>query len=767
MLMMMTVMKKRIRIIASFIFACCLAGCSRDDVTPDLPSAETITVNVDVVLPATVQAQWQDAIDWALDNLAKAQQKQKQVVRLNLRYHDEDTEDLDRLGYELTHPEDGVDSCHAIIGPYHSSNANDLLQYAYQTRLPVVMPTCTSAELQRTNARNTYAWFLTESDITQCEIMLSAAQAFKASDVALIYTDDLYGRSFLDWFAYYATERGINVADPGVYAYKHGDDLNPFLNELARGAQGDYIMVLVALSDAADYKAVCDQVVSFVDDGTGAKWGVSMRTICADTSLDDNVLNAPDFYSFNIGVTPYGSMNCGFPQAYRGRFMESPYNGSAQIYDALTIIALGAAYRAASPGSCIVDGREVAYDEEPYGPGLTDYMRAVVSSESGTSVQWDPASLSNAFQALAAGHPIDMSGATGNLFFDSDTHTKILNTTYMIWQLEQEYYESIDEVVGEVVPVLFLSTAGTSSEASTTEFWKLSKKWHQNFSHDAVNHNLPDVTDRWAVIVSPSTTWSNYRHQADAFAMYQTLKYYGYDDDHIVLIVEDNLANDSRNIFPGEIYVERGSGQNSAIVNDDVRKDAVVDYHFSDLQPDDLADILMGHESERLPQVIHPVETSNVFFFWSGHGGNREGPLWGNEDAGLFFGTKRIKDIVARMNDADQYRRMFFAIETCYSGKWGQTLTGQPDVLVLTAASPNETSKADAYDTGLGIYLSNAFTRTFRQDIIENSAVTIYELYRELARTTTGSHVTIYNNNQYGSVYEETLSEYLPQKRQK
>lgn len=97
------------------------------------------------------------------------------------------------------------------------------------------------------------------------------------------------------------------------------------------------------------------------------------------------------------------------------------------------------------------------------------------------------------------------------------------------------------------------------------------------------------------------------------------------------------------------------------------------------------------------------------------------------------------------------------------NGKWGQALTGIPDVLVLTAASPYETSKADMHDRDLGVYLSNAFARTLREEIFKNPSITLYDLYRELARTTTGSHVNIYNQQQYGSVYEETMQEYFPQ----
>ena len=231
-----------------------------------------------------------------------------------------------------------------------------------------------------------------------------------------------------------------------------------------------------------------------------------------------------------------------------------------------------------------------------------------------------------------------------------------------------------------------------------------------------------------------------------------------------MLIVEDNLAYDPRNKdFPGQIFVERSDDPNDwkPLVNEDVRKNAVADYHFSQLRPDDFADILLGRQSERLPHVIHPDSTSNVFLFWSGHGGIDVGPLWGNEDSKESLGPQRIRDIVSEMNDSNMYRRMMMVLETCYSGEWGNILSGQPDLLVLTAANVNETSKADIFDQQMGVYLSNAFSRTFRRAVDANPDITIYDLYRELFKTTQGSHVSIYNHKMYGSVYTETMVEFL------
>ena len=744
-----------------------VSGCHEDEALEANDSfvISTDTLNIDVVLPSDIRSQWQNAIDWALENIDKSQQQCHDRVSLRLRYHDEDTEDLDELAYNLTHPEAGDDTCHAIIGPYHSDNAQTFLSHAAQTRLPVVMPTCTSADLQRIHARSTYAWFLTESDITQCEVMLIAAHALGASDVMLVYEDNTYGRSFYDWFGYYATELGLHVPDEWALAYQEGADLKPFLTKADADVSGEHAVVIVAISDAENYEDIIDQITSFT-----WLWALENRnyvkytTICADTSLDEFVINPNHFSSFDYGVSPYGHMHYGFPQNYMERYGREALNGEAQIYDALMIIAMGAAKRKANPATCLVDGHPAVSDTEQ--PQLTDYMRSVVSSKDGMTIHWNLQSMASAFRELEAGRNIDLSGASGNLFFDQTAHTQILNTSYLLWTLDWAWSDEDDGWLASLLPLLYLSSGDSGLEVDATALWKAEKQFSQTFSKDVESHELPPVTDRWAVVVSPSTTWNNYRHQADAFAMYQLLREHGYDDDHIILIVEDNLANDAHNKYPGKIYIESpaatGDESSGTTGATDVRKDAVIDYHFSQLRPEDLADIMLGRQSERLPHVIHPTATSDVFFFWSGHGGPSEGPLWGNENTREYFGTERIKNIVSQMNDADMYRRMMLAIETCYSGLWGEALTGQPDVLVLTAANGKETSKADVFDHQLGVYLSNAFARTFRSHVSTSPGISLYDLYLELFRTTNGSHVTIYNNDKYGSVYTETMHDFFP-----
>jgi len=259
--------------------------------------------------------------------------------------------------------------------------------------------------------------------------------------------------------------------------------------------------------------------------------------------------------------------------------------------------------------------------------------------------------------------------------------------------------------------------------------------------------NYEPLQDRYAVVMATSTGWINYRHQADALDIYRMLKNAGYDDDHIVLITEDDLANDPENPHPGVVHVTP-DGEN-------LRLNIKNDYKISQLTPADLENILKGNVTERTPQVVHGSKNTNVLFFWSGHG-KYDGMLnW----AGGEITAGEIRTAIHGAQD--NFRKMLLVMETCFSGSVGENLTGIPGLMVLTAAAPGEKSHADVIEGN--IYLSNAFTRVFRDEVEKNPDISIYDLYIELARHTTASHARMYNYDWYGSVYNNTLGEYFKQ----
>ena len=253
------------RVVAAVLFVMLfVTGCKNDD--DDTP-AERITiekVNVDVILPDARRTLWQPVIDLALQNIELAQQGLSKRVELNMRYHDEDAEDLGLTVYSLCYPEEGDDTCDVILGPTRSTKCQMVLGNAAQYRVPVLMPTATSDEIQRIQAERPYSWFFTESDVTQCEVLLGIFGTSHIPHAALLYQDDKYGQSFRNWFGFMATEFQVDVAADDIQVYDFTSDLTAFFKRIEQRAQtsGEATALLMALSSNDDYLRVIRQIKS-------------------------------------------------------------------------------------------------------------------------------------------------------------------------------------------------------------------------------------------------------------------------------------------------------------------------------------------------------------------------------------------------------------------------------------------------------------------------------------------------------------------------
>ena len=190
----------------------------------------------------------------------------------------------------------------------------------------------------------------------------------------------------------------------------------------------------------------------------------------------------------------------------------------------------------------------------------------------------------------------------------------------------------------------------------------------------------------------------------------------------------------------------------------DVYEGAVIDYKLSELSPADLVDIFCGKRSDRLPHVVSSGEQDNVLVFWSGHGmqGNL---LWGDADNFSHWQAAELFDTLHRRR---KYRKMLWLVETCYAGSVAKACEGIPGIMCMTASGEWETSKPDIpYKS---VWLSNRFTYSLLSELTARPEISLRELYYSLFRTTIGSHVQIYNERNYGSVYRNNMKEYL-QKR--
>lgn len=689
-----------------------LSACHNDE--PDgTETAQSGHHRIAVICPQEMSANWKATAAWALDNIAKAQVGQNKRVTLDIEWIDETQSDLAEKAdiiaksgeYEL------------IVGPYSSGKAYTVAQQV-GGRIPMLLPTVTATEMQRVFGGHNGIWFFIQSDITQSEILLTEAKLGGKGHVALITTDDPYGQSFSDWFSYQAIELNLTVDE--TFICHTEADIVKAVNEL--NGQNDWHNKSVILAPSSiSYVEVLDAEIGKLKAGLKIHEYLKFPEIlCSD------IVNSPGVKGklknmIYEGISPSADPRSGWLSAYVAKFGAEPIAGLAQLYDALMLAAFSIFSR---------------QENEKLNDAI---MRVVDGRESDVCDGWTAADLQQTFSRLAAGGNPDIRGVSSDWTWDDKFHNSVTGTYYSHWLLQNDKFTTLE----------YLTLNGSDGSISTVQAWEWNSTHQQSFDPNQKDLTYPALNDKYAVVVGASDTWVNYRHQADALAFYQMLKSHGYDDDHIILIMEDNIANHPNNAHPGEIRVTT-DGEN-------LYHDVKVDYHLSDISVSDFYDIMSGKRSDRLKEVIAPGVNDNVMMFWCGHG-SRNTLMWGSE---AYVHGDDMKSLVSRLNAESRYRKLMFVLDACYSGTIGEACEGIPGVLVFTAAHSNESSKADVFDRDLNVWLSNGFTRTFRDEVTANPDITLRELYYKTVRGTKGSHPRIYNVSNYGNMYHETLREFL------
>ncbi len=651
----------------------------------DLPDEEqkVNSYKVAVVLPASEKAELSKIVDWAQENIKSAQQGQESRIELSLEWIDE----------------------------------GESLSY----RIPVLAPSVTSTEFQRiyagSNMTEPNIFCLAENDMAQCQAMLSKARANNYSRISLISRDgkkDDYAASFQQFYAYMAREMDMRVEE--TYFYENKGELEDAIQRYIAAEEfaPDAIQRYIAAEEFAPFPGVLFFVPSSAQDmldfdgALGRNGGVSnIAIVCTDMAYDLSLEGKLKNYNY-VGTALASRPGEGFDVAWKARYGNNLPGGYAQLYDCFYLLAMAAA---------AVEGGDASSIREAL-------VKLTSGNKASTPIYpWTAAGMRDAFQAVRNRDYKRITGVSGPLEFESQTHICQLGTTYSTWTYTGGKY---------------VETGRFSRDFTGGDLWNWTNtQFDDYFDEQAADLPYPALEDHYAVVIATSTGRNNYRHQADALAQYQMLKGFGYDDDHIILILEDDLGSD--------VHVTPG-GEN-------LRAGAVIDYKTSRITAEDLRNIFSGKVTERTTAVVQGGPGTNVFLFWSGHGARDEVLMWA--DAQLEAETFRRILAVAEGN----YRKLLAVLETCYSGSIGSYCEGLPGVLLLCATRSGETSHADVMEDG--IYLSNRFTRVFRSEVEANPAISLHDLYYQLATHTTASHAGLYNDACYGNVYRNTLQEFL------
>eukprot|EP00760_Papus_ankaliazontas_P021859 PhM_4_TR18754/c0_g1_i1/m.17181/K05290/PIGK; phosphatidylinositol glycan, class K len=203
----------------------------------------------------------------------------------------------------------------------------------------------------------------------------------------------------------------------------------------------------------------------------------------------------------------------------------------------------------------------------------------------------------------------------------------------------------------------------------------------------------------WAVIVSTSRFWFNYRHGVNALTYYRTCKRWGIPDSNIILMLADDIPCNARHPMPGRMLNADGGVD---LYGDDVE----VDFRGYDVTVSNILRVLQ----DRWPDEASPKQRlrsdshSNVFLFLTGHGGNGYLKVQDAEQ----ITTQDLAESIAQMHARGRYRNMFVVVDTCEA----ESLCDIPSPNVVCFGSSKVGQNS----------LSHGFSRTMGQSPMDGAA---------------------------------------------
>lgn len=234
------------------------------------------------------------------------------------------------------------------------------------------------------------------------------------------------------------------------------------------------------------------------------------------------------------------------------------------------------------------------------------------------------------------------------------------------------------------------------------------------------------ATNNWAVLVSSSKYWYNYRHAANVLSIYRSIKRLGIDDSHIILMLADDMACDARNPWPGTIF-------NNAHHHINVYgTDAEVDYRGEEVTVDNFLRLLTGRHHDGTPRSkkLLTDDGSNILIYLTGHGGNG---FLKFQDKGELTSTE-VADAFEQMYQKRRYNEILFIVDTCQAESMSSELRS-PGIIGIGSSKVGQDSLSHHGDSSIGVYVIDRFTYyvlNFLEKLDVNNAhnTSLRELFR-------------------------------------
>lgn len=208
-------------------------------------------------------------------------------------------------------------------------------------------------------------------------------------------------------------------------------------------------------------------------------------------------------------------------------------------------------------------------------------------------------------------------------------------------------------------------------------------------------------TSNWAVLVSTSRFWFNYRHLANVLSLYRTVKRLGIPDSQIILMLPDDMACNPRNAFPGTVY----SNADRAV---DLYGDNIeVDYRGYEVTVENFIRLLTDRLDEDVPRSkrLGSDAGSNVLVYMTGHGGDQFLKFQDAEEIGAWD----LADAFGQMWEKKRYHELLFMIDTCQANTM-YTHFYSPNIVATGSSELDQSSYSHHADNDVGVAVIDRWT---------------------------------------------------------
>ncbi|MEE6494694.1 hypothetical protein FKM82_001849 [Ascaphus truei] len=208
-------------------------------------------------------------------------------------------------------------------------------------------------------------------------------------------------------------------------------------------------------------------------------------------------------------------------------------------------------------------------------------------------------------------------------------------------------------------------------------------------------------TNNWAVLVCTSRFWFNYRHVANTLSVYRSVKRLGIPDSHIVLMLADDMACNSRNPKPATVFSHKNMELN--VYGDDVE----VDYRGYEVTVENFLRVLTGRIPPSTPgsKRLLSDDRSNILIYMTGHGGNGFLKFQDSEE----ITNVELADAFEQMWQKRRYNELLFIIDTCQGASMYERFYS-PNLMALASSQVGEDSLSHQPDLAIGVHLMDRYT---------------------------------------------------------